>query len=59
VIFYRSRRTLKLPKIKVVRRPKAFRLELDPAWLAENSLAAVALDAERDQWASVGYALES
>jgi exopolyphosphatase / guanosine-5'-triphosphate,3'-diphosphate pyrophosphatase len=59
VIFYRSRRTLKLPKIKVARRPKAFRLELDPAWLAENSLAALALDAEREQWASVGYALES
>jgi exopolyphosphatase/guanosine-5'-triphosphate,3'-diphosphate pyrophosphatase len=55
VILYRSRRTLKLPKIKVVRKPRAFRLDVDPAWLAENSLAALALDAEREQWASVGY----
>ena len=59
VIFYRSRRTLKLPKMKVARRPREFRLEVDPAWLAENSLVALALEAEREQWASVGYALES
>jgi exopolyphosphatase / guanosine-5'-triphosphate,3'-diphosphate pyrophosphatase len=58
VIFYRSRRTLKLPKLEVVRKPKAFGLEVDAAWLGENSLAALALDAEREQWASVGYALE-
>jgi len=58
VIFYRSRRTLELPKMKVARKPKGFRLELDSAWLNENSLAALALDAEREQWGSVGLALE-
>jgi len=58
VIFYRSRRALELPKMKVARKPKGFRLELDSAWLNENSLAALALDAEREQWGSVGLALE-
>jgi exopolyphosphatase/guanosine-5'-triphosphate,3'-diphosphate pyrophosphatase len=59
VIFYRSRRTLKLPKMKVSRKAKGFRLEVETAWLNENSLVALALDAEREQWGSVGFALEN
>ncbi|HUP97949.1 MAG TPA: exopolyphosphatase [Usitatibacter sp.] len=58
VIFYRSRRALKLPRIAASRRGKGFRLEIDPAWLAGNSLVAVALEAEVAQWASVGLELE-
>jgi exopolyphosphatase/guanosine-5'-triphosphate,3'-diphosphate pyrophosphatase len=58
VIFYRSRRTLKLPKLKVARRARGFQVEAEPAWLAEHSLVALALDAEREQWASVGLSLE-
>ncbi len=59
VIFHRSRRTLKLPRIEVSRKARGFRIEVDPAWLEKNSLVALALEAEREQWASVGLALES
>jgi exopolyphosphatase/guanosine-5'-triphosphate,3'-diphosphate pyrophosphatase len=59
VIFHRSRRSLKLPRIEAARRPRGFRLEVDPAWLDHNSLVAMALEPERDQWGSVGMVLES
>jgi exopolyphosphatase/guanosine-5'-triphosphate,3'-diphosphate pyrophosphatase len=55
VIFYRSRRTLKLPSLRVSFRGRAFSLQLEPAWLEDHSLIAIALDAERPQWASVGF----
>ena len=58
VIFYRSRRTLRLPKLKVARKAKGFRLELDAKWLADQTLIALALEAEREQWDSVGLAFE-
>ena len=58
VIFHRSRRPLKLPRIEAARRGRGFRLEVDAAWLEHNSLVALALEAEREQWASVGMALE-
>src|SRR5258708_18094507 len=54
VIFHRSRRTLKLPRLAVSREPAGFLLEIDSAWLADHSLVAVALDSERAQWDSVG-----
>ena len=57
VIFYRSRRTLKLPSLRASLRGRVFSLHLDPAWLEDHSLIAVALDAERTQWASVGFEL--
>jgi len=57
VIFYRSRRTLQLPSLRVSLRGRAFSLHLEPRWLADHSLIAVALDAERSQWASVGFQL--
>ena len=58
VIFYRSRRNLKLPRMEASRRGRGFRLALEPRWLEDHSLIAVALEAEREQWASVGLELE-
>jgi exopolyphosphatase/guanosine-5'-triphosphate,3'-diphosphate pyrophosphatase len=51
VIFYRSRRALDLPRIEAARTAHGFRLDVDPAWLAEHTLVALALDQERQQWA--------
>jgi exopolyphosphatase/guanosine-5'-triphosphate,3'-diphosphate pyrophosphatase len=50
VIFYRSRRALDLPRIEAARTAHAFRLDVEPAWLAEHTLVALALDQEREQW---------
>ncbi len=47
VIFYRSRRTLRLPRLRLTRKSKAFRLEVDGEWLSRNTLVAIALEAER------------
>ena len=58
VIFYRSRRTLKLPRMALERAGRGFRLEIDAAWLADHSLIAVALEEERRQWESVGMVFE-
>lgn len=59
VIFHRSRRTLKLPPVRLARRAKGFRLELDGEWLARNTLVAIALEAERGEWDAVGIAFEA
>jgi exopolyphosphatase/guanosine-5'-triphosphate,3'-diphosphate pyrophosphatase len=58
VIFYRSRRTLKLPRLKAARRAHGFRLDVDASWLDDHSLIALALENEREQWSSVGWSLE-
>jgi exopolyphosphatase/guanosine-5'-triphosphate,3'-diphosphate pyrophosphatase len=58
VIFHRSRRTFKLPKLAVARDDSGFRIEIDSNWLADHTLIALALDSERDQWKSVGLALQ-
>jgi exopolyphosphatase/guanosine-5'-triphosphate,3'-diphosphate pyrophosphatase len=58
VIFYRSRRSFKLPKVSAARKGKGFRLEIESAWLADHTLIAHALDAEREQWDSVGLPFE-
>jgi len=58
VIFYRSRRTLKLPRLSIRRNEQGFTLSIDGKWLSENGLAAAALEAEREQWGSVGLAFE-
>ncbi len=58
VILYRSRRNLRLPKLKVRRKDKGFYLEIESKWLADQTLAAVALDAERQQWSQAGLSLE-
>lgn len=58
VILYRSRRTLPLPRMKLSRRGRDWRLEVDGEWLARNTLVAIALEAERAQWAGVGIDFE-
>jgi exopolyphosphatase/guanosine-5'-triphosphate,3'-diphosphate pyrophosphatase len=59
VIFHRSRRTLKLPRLKVARKGKDFRLEVPASWLASHTLVALALEGEKEQWNSVGLDLEA
>jgi exopolyphosphatase/guanosine-5'-triphosphate,3'-diphosphate pyrophosphatase len=58
VIFYRSRRTLKLPRLDAWRNASGFSLAVDPRWLDDHSLVAVALEQEKEQWRSVGLDLE-
>jgi exopolyphosphatase/guanosine-5'-triphosphate,3'-diphosphate pyrophosphatase len=58
VILYRSRRTLRLPALHAELRDRTFRLRVDAAWLAEETLVALALDGERAQWGAVGWTLE-
>ena len=58
VIFHRGRRTLRLPKLSVSRRGKGFGLEIEGKWLAEHTLVALALEAEREQWNSAGTPFE-
>ena len=58
VIFYRSRRNLKLPKMKVSRDGKEFHVAIDAAWLEDHTLAAMALESEKEQWTATGYKLE-
>ncbi len=59
VIFYRSRRTMRLPRLRLARRGRGFRLEVDADWLARNTLVAIALEGEREQWESVGMGFEA
>ncbi len=58
VIFYRSRRSLKLPKLSLMRDESGFTLSVEARWLEANGLVSVALDAEREQWDSVGLTFE-
>jgi exopolyphosphatase/guanosine-5'-triphosphate,3'-diphosphate pyrophosphatase len=58
IIFHRSRRALKLPKLEASRKGKAFRLAIDAKWLADQTLVAHALESEREQWESVGLGFE-
>jgi exopolyphosphatase/guanosine-5'-triphosphate,3'-diphosphate pyrophosphatase len=59
VILNRSRRTLKPPRLHLASRGQGFRLEVDGEWLARNSLVAIALEAEKEEWDSVGLAFEA
>lgn len=58
VIFHRSRRPLKLPRMALRRRAEGFRLAIDARWLDDHTLVALALGEEREQWASVGTGFE-
>jgi exopolyphosphatase/guanosine-5'-triphosphate,3'-diphosphate pyrophosphatase len=58
VILYRSRRSLKLPKLSLARNDDGFRLRVDGRWLADNGLVAVALESESEQWNGVGRRFE-
>jgi len=58
VIFYRSRRTMKLPALRASRSGRSFQLEIEGRWLADHTLVNIALEEEREQWASVGFSFE-
>jgi len=58
VIVYRSRRTIALPKLAVRREGRGWRLEIPAEWLERNTLVAMALDREKDEWKAVGFDLE-
>jgi len=58
VIFYRSRRSLKLPKLSLARTGDGFTLAIERRWLEDSGLVSLALDAEREQWGSVGVAFD-
>jgi exopolyphosphatase/guanosine-5'-triphosphate,3'-diphosphate pyrophosphatase len=58
VIFYRSRRNLKLPKLSLDRAEDGYTLTVEQRWLEANGLVSVALDAEREQWRSVGLTFD-
>jgi exopolyphosphatase / guanosine-5'-triphosphate,3'-diphosphate pyrophosphatase len=58
VIFYRSRRTLALPRVSARSEGRRLRLKIPADWLDRNSLVAVALAREKEEWKSVGYELE-
>jgi exopolyphosphatase/guanosine-5'-triphosphate,3'-diphosphate pyrophosphatase len=58
VIFYRSRRALQLPKLSVRSAGRGWRLKVPADWLERNSLVAVALAREQQEWKSVGFDFE-
>ncbi|HEX4332663.1 MAG TPA: exopolyphosphatase [Usitatibacter sp.] len=58
VIFHRSRRSLKLPKLTLLREERGFTLSVEARWLEANGLVAAALEAEREQWDSVGLSFD-
>jgi exopolyphosphatase/guanosine-5'-triphosphate,3'-diphosphate pyrophosphatase len=58
VIFHRSRRSLPLPRIRVLREEREWRIEIDEDWLSRHSLVDVALEHEKEEWESVGYRLK-
>ena len=58
VIFNRARRSIDLPNLHVSRKDKDFRLSIDKAWLEENTLIALALEAERERWQEAGLGFE-
>jgi exopolyphosphatase/guanosine-5'-triphosphate,3'-diphosphate pyrophosphatase len=58
VILYRSRRNLKPPKLAASRKGKGLRLSLSRGWLDDHGLVAIALEAERGEWESVGLSFE-
>jgi len=58
VILHRSRRPLQLPRLRAEARPDGYGLRIGKDWLEDHTLVAVALDEEREEWKSVGLALE-
>ena len=58
VILHRSRRNLRLPPLRAARRGRDLRLSLGHGWLEDHGLVAIALEAERGEWESVGLSFE-
>jgi len=57
-LFHRSRSDVALPSLQARRQGKKFRLSLDSAWLARNTLTATALADEIGEWDEVGFELK-
>jgi len=58
VIFHRSRRSLALPRLRLLQDGDDWRLEIEEAWLREHSLVDVALEREKEEWESGGRKLK-
>jgi exopolyphosphatase/guanosine-5'-triphosphate,3'-diphosphate pyrophosphatase len=58
VILYRSRRAVPLPKLRLKRDGRDWRLEVEEEWLRGHSLVDVALEQEKEEWESVGQRLK-
>jgi exopolyphosphatase/pppGpp-phosphohydrolase len=58
VIFHRSRRSLPLPRLRLLHQGDEWRLEVDEAWLRDHTLVDVALEHEKEEWESVGLKLK-
>jgi exopolyphosphatase/guanosine-5'-triphosphate,3'-diphosphate pyrophosphatase len=59
VIFHRSRRALTLPRrLQLERKARGYRLEVSHEWLEKQTLVAVALEHEREEWDCVGLEFE-
>ena len=58
VLFYRSRTDVHLPALEAHCNGRAFRLELDAAWLAANPLTAAALKEEMRECRKLGVSLD-
>jgi exopolyphosphatase / guanosine-5'-triphosphate,3'-diphosphate pyrophosphatase len=56
-VILRSRSDAKLPFLGVAADAGGFAIDLPQSWLDENALSAAALDAETDNWKSVGMKL--
>jgi exopolyphosphatase/guanosine-5'-triphosphate,3'-diphosphate pyrophosphatase len=57
-LFHRSRSDVALPSLQARRQGKKFRLSLDSAWLARNTLTATALADEIREWDEIGFELK-
>ena len=57
-LFHRSRSDVALPSLQARRQGKKFRLSLDSAWLARNTLTATALADEIGEWDEIGFELK-
>jgi exopolyphosphatase/guanosine-5'-triphosphate,3'-diphosphate pyrophosphatase len=57
-LFYRNRSDVALPSLQARRQGRKFRLSLDSAWLARNTLTATALADEIQEWDEIGFELK-
>lgn len=54
-LFHRSRRAIPLPRLEVSLSGVEFHLRIERAWLERNPLSDMALSAEIEQWAALGF----
>ena len=58
VLFHRSRSDVRMPALEAHCSGRAFRLQLDPQWLAGNALTAAALREEMRECRKLGVSLD-